>query len=705
MAVPGQDETTPSFSLGDVVSIVRMQSMLVLACVVAGLLLSVLYTALAPRQYRSVAVVHLSAAVGQEIRSERVLDSDQFNRWNRATFVKTQLDILKSRGFLGSVLDKYEGAGLDDGLVHDDAGLALLGSYVAVKARQGTELLDIEVTTDDPQKSMHLANLVAETFRDSNHEGMTESARSAKSWLDTQIGDAELEIERLAEELRSFQRENDLADAEDRSMVSSAMESLKMAYGSAKSERVIYENLVRQHERLARNQRWEDLAKEMSTPIISQYMEAYAVATTEQARVHARYGEKMAERIVADAEVARIRQELRTEIETTLDAERARLAILRTKEQEISNEIGRGKEGLLDIQAARVGYDRKKLEFDAVKENYARLQARRGELELQARTQLNNVRIVEEARAMPTPVSPSWTFDLLLGTLGGLAVGAAAGFLREWLDDTISSPLEVTTFLRAPFLGLIPKIDGETDEVKLGRYTHENPRSNVAEALRTIRTLLEMSPQGSPKRILVTSTVQSEGKTSTTIHLGVTFAKLDRKVLLVDCDLRRPRLHKVFEKTRDVGLSSALHREGSLDDMVLETGVPNLWVLPSGRGGDRPSELLASADLPRVLAELEERFDMLILDSPPSGVLSDARILSKHVDGVIVVVREHAVSRGLIRETILGLEQVGAHVFGVAVNAVDLTNGRTSYKYNYGYGYRYARYNYQYGERTDTAAK
>lgn len=705
MAVPGQQEEGPSFSVWDLWSIVRMQSALVATCLAVGLVLAVLYTALAPRKYRSVSVVHLSPAVGQEIETDRVLDSDQYNRWNRATFVKTQLDILQSRDFLGRVLDGYEGAGFEDGLVHDDAGLLLLASYVDVKPRQGTELIDISVTTDDPQKSMHLANLVSEEFEKHSHAALTDAAKNAKVWLDQQIVDAQEQIERLGGQIREYQRENDLADAEDRSMMSSAMDSLKGAYGQARSDRVIHENLVRTHERLSRQQQWEQLAKEMPTPIVNQYLEDYARLTTEQARVHARYGEKMVERVEIDAAVARIESQLRVELENTLNAERTQLRLLKEKEEQLSSEIASGKEGLLGQQQARLGYDRKKLELDALRDNYARLQARRSELELQSRTKLNNVRIIERARAIPIPVSPSWLFDIAVGAVAGLVVGGALAFLREWLDDTISSPLEVTTFLRAPFLGLIPKIEGETDEVRLGRYTHDNPRSSVAEALRTIRTLLEMSPEGSPKRLLVTSAVQAEGKTSTTVHLGVTFSKLDRRVLLVDCDLRRPRLHKVFGKSREIGLTTALHGDCGIDEIIQETGVPNLWFVASGRSGDRPSELLASAALPRVLAELESRFDMMVFDTPPSGVLSDARILSKHVDGLVMVVREHSVSRGMIREALQGLEQVGARIYGVAVNAVDLRNGRTSYKYNYGYGYRYARYNYQYGERSDTAAK
>jgi capsular exopolysaccharide synthesis family protein len=248
------------------------------------------------------------------------------------------------------------------------------------------------------------------------------------------------------------------------------------------------------------------------------------------------------------------------------------------------------------------------------------------------------------------------------------------------------------------FLGIIPKIPDETDETALALQSHRNPRSTVAEALRGIRTVLELDPTGAaPRRLLITSAVSAEGKTSTIVRLGVAFANLDKKVVMIDADLRRPRLHKIFGVDKDHGLSSLL-AGARIDDVVRHTEVPNLDFVPSGLGGERPNELLASPATEKLLAQLQERYDLILIDSPPTVLVSDARILSRLVDGVVVLVREQTTSRMLVREAILGLEQVQARVLGVIVNAVDLSKRRTSYKYysgygyGYGYGYRYDRY-------------
>ncbi len=312
--------------------------------------------------------------------------------------------------------------------------------------------------------------------------------------------------------------------------------------------------------------------------------------------------------------------------------------------------------------------------------------------------------MVQEAWPVYKPVEPNIPVNLLLGLIGGLVLGLSLGLTREYLDDTISSPLDVTTFLKVPFLGMIPKIEQLEDETDLALFTHENPRSTMAEAMRGTRTVLELSSSsGVLKRLLVTSAVSAEGKTSTVVRLGVAFANLNRRVLMIDADLRRPRIHKIFGHDREPGFTTVLSGAATLEDAVHETSVPNLWYLSSGRGGEHPNELLADPKVPLLLDEMEERFDMILIDSPPSVMLSDARILSRYVDGVVVLAREHSTSRVLIREAIGGLEQVGAKIFGVIVNAVDFGKRRTSYKYYYGYGYQYDKY---YGEEAiDEAAE
>ena len=204
------------------------------------------------------------------------------------------------------------------------------------------------------------------------------------------------------------------------------------------------------------------------------------------------------------------------------------------------------------------------------------------------------------------------------------------------------------------------------------------------------------------KTLMITSATLGEGKSTVSSFLALTIAKHKRtKTIIVDADLRRPRLHHIFAVPRTVGLSSLLQSSAKVDAAIVPTGIAGFDVLPAGPGSQRSNELLASSTMAELLDELDRRYDMVIIDTPPSGMLSDAAILSKLVEGVLVVVREQTVSRTLVREVVHRLQQVGAPVLGVVVNAVDMTGRASKYKYYYSYRYQY----YDEESKPEVAAK
>ena len=205
--------------------------------------------------------------------------------------------------------------------------------------------------------------------------------------------------------------------------------------------------------------------------------------------------------------------------------------------------------------------------------------------------------------------------------------------------------------------------------------------------------MIEMNPSGpSPRRILVTSSVAREGKTSTTLRLGVSFAQMGRRVVILDADLRRPRLHKVFGADNRVGLSSFLVGVAGIQELPNATPVPNLYAIYSGEQTEHPAELMASNKMEDLLQGLESMFDVILLDTPPSVALSDAVTLSRRVDGIVLVVKEQSVSRAVVRQTLDMMHQVDANVLGVVLNNVDLQRGGSKYKYYYAYRDYYASY-------------
>jgi capsular exopolysaccharide synthesis family protein len=258
------------------------------------------------------------------------------------------------------------------------------------------------------------------------------------------------------------------------------------------------------------------------------------------------------------------------------------------------------------------------------------------------------------------------------------------------LDRTIKTSEDVERELDIPFLGSLPMTDDSAaargEEAAL--MAHHQPSSVLAEAARGIRTnLLFMSPDKPYRRLLITSPGPGEGKTTVASTIAVALAQAGQRVILVDCDLRRPRLHKVFGRLNDAGVSSATLDLDSLDQMDLATVVPNLSVLPAGPHVPNPAEFLHSDALYALLDRLNERYDRVVIDTPPASVVSDASILSAKVQGVLMVFRSMKTPKDTARKTLRGLRDIDAPIVGGVLNALDAA--RLGYeKYHY-YHYKY----------------
>jgi polysaccharide biosynthesis transport protein len=654
-----------------------------LAVSVAGV-----YCVVAPRKYEARALLHVSSQTGQEVRVSEVIANDQ-GAASRIT-VNTQLDLLKSRNLREEVMRRYEALGFGD-LTLEGGGASALGAMLTVAPRRDSELVDVTVADRDPDRAARLVNLVAEVFREQTLEGRRDSAREAKVWLNKQLDEYRQRIVTENAALIEYQQINDLADAEeDVTRLSSSTSALNSAYGDVTMERALLETTVRSHENLVSRGEWETVAKDMATPLVGSLTEEYARVATENAQVASRYLPDHPDRKALDARLAGVLAELQKEVRRTLATERAQLAALRSSEGNLVEESDDAKALLLRRQGLLAEYERLKLQLEQTKAFYATLSQRDGELELASRTQLSNVRVVDDARPNANPVSPKITQSMLLALILGLVAGGIAAFLVEYLNDTISTPFDVTTYLRIPFLGIVPRLVEKVEERIGAMYLVERPTTPGAEAVRAIRAVLELSPKAeSLKRVLVTSSQTGEGKTNTVSNLAVAFAVLGRRVLLLDADMRRPRLHRVYDVERERGLSSILQGTLTADEAIVRTHVPNLDLLPAGPVPSGPNELIASVAMADLLTELDRRYDIVFIDTPPSGLLSDAVLLSKRVDGVIFVVREKRVSRRLASEAVHRLRQVGAPLLGAIVNDVDLSGASSRYRYHYEYQYQY----------------
>jgi succinoglycan biosynthesis transport protein ExoP len=297
--------------------------------------------------------------------------------------------------------------------------------------------------------------------------------------------------------------------------------------------------------------------------------------------------------------------------------------------------------------------------------------------------------LVQHASVAQKPVSPNVQLNLVLGLLAGLAVGVGIAVLREILDNRVRTVRDVELITDVPILGGIV-FDPKAKERPL--IVHADPRSPRAESFRTLRTNLQFLDIGRPDRsFVITSSIESEGKSTSAANLAIALADAGSRVLLIDADLRRPKLHEYLGLEGAVGLTDLLIGRAEPQDVIQPWGKADLFILPAGKIPPNPSELLGSEALINLISEFNKAFDVVLFDAPPLLPVTDAAILARTVGGTIVVCAAGRTHKAQLKGAFGTLENVGAPVSGIVLTMLP-TKGPDAYgygRYGYGYGYGY----------------
>ena len=312
------------------------------------------------------------------------------------------------------------------------------------------------------------------------------------------------------------------------------------------------------------------------------------------------------------------------------------------------------------------------------------------ETDLSSLLKTNNIHLLDAAIVPDSPIKPNLRVNLMLGTFLGLLAGLGLAFAAEWLDSSFKGQEDVERVLGLAFLGIVPSISdpslptGEKASIARDLFVHSHPKSSVAECCRSVRTnLLFMSPDRPLHKLLITSSSPQEGKTTTAISLGIAMAQSGNRVLVVDTDMRRPRLHRAFGVSNEVGLSTAVVGETKIEACVKSTDVPNLWVLPCGPVPPNPAEMLHAERFREIVAALAGKYDRILFDSPPLAAVADAAVLSTLVDGALLVLKAGKTTHEVAKRAVASLQAVNAPIAGVVLNDLDLESREYSYYYYY----------------------
>jgi succinoglycan biosynthesis transport protein ExoP len=716
------------FNLAEYVGMLRRHWKLAVVCCAVGLAGAGIHYAITPKAYEATTTIQIERRNLTPLSNAQ--NPWLENYWNME-FYPTQYELLQSRGLAERVvksLDLMEDPAFNPGAAKegahganaegDDAVLGSLADQIrgglSVEPVRATQLVQLSFRAASPDFAAKAANAFAEAYIDMGVEDRFATAGKASTFLSSQIETLKQEIQDKETQLQAFSRRSDIVSMDPGANVTlKRLEALNSQYIEAKKERIQRE--AQYHETLSGPR--ESMSDSLSNGVVSdQRSQVLRLERDYETRLKT-FKPDFPDMVSLKTEIEKARQHL-TEIvgEQVSKTKSNALAAYQTslrQEQALENDLNTLKREAIDQNSAAVEYTNLKVEIQTRRDLLDELLRKQSETEVAVRlqdTRQSNIRIIDKALVPGGPFQPSLRKDISYGVLLGLLFGIACAVLIEFLDRTVKTPEEVERKLGLPMLAVIQDLaesgkayggyssygygyDEGAEEGQRARpaaagwrekrkgtpvaaasphqielVPHERPRTLISESYRSLRTALLLSSAHELRAIAVTSAVAGEGKTATASNLAVVLAQLGRQVLLVDCDLRKPRLHQVFRVSNRFGLVNQLTATAEPETVFLPTEVPNLWVTPSGPIPPNPSELLASDRMRDWLKLVRARFDFVVLDTPPALAVTDATIVGLLADGVVLTLRSGKVTREEARLCRDRLRLAGIRILGAVLN-------------------------------------
>ncbi|MDY0042196.1 MAG: polysaccharide biosynthesis tyrosine autokinase [Desulforhabdus sp.] len=592
-----------------------------------------------------------------------------------------------------------EGHGLDlDRLRKDKSMATWFAQNLQVQPERDTTLINVSFSATDPALAQDAINTLIREFIGWQMDKRIEAASSAKHQLHKQIEVSRIQLEKAESELNKFAQKAGIVSLDSKlNLIYRQLEEMNRALAEAQAERVSKEALYAEAIRLSSGA----LPQIIDNPLIQKLREQYVQLKAEYEQMRDTFKDDYPTLKSLKAKMLDTQRRIKDEETRILDSIINDYSVALRKEGSLKKESEEKKELALDLNNRATQYKILEREVETNKEIYQSLLSRAKEIDANVGTDLSNIRVVDYADLPLTPYKPNVRLNLLLALVVGLMGGVGLAFFLEYLDDTVKGLDEISDRFHIPVLGVVPLAN--QDELKdLDNLVLLKPRAGFSEAVRTAKVSVQLSSymEQAPKSLLITSTAQQEGKSTLSANLAQAFASSDEKVVLLDVDLRKPRLHKVFcNNGQHKGISQILTGLCRLDEAVIKSEVPNLYFIPAGPIPPNPAELLASNRMRKLLDTLCNHFDYVIIDAPPATGFADVLALCSYVHGIILISILGHTHREALRIFRKSLHNVGGNLLGSVINKLDMRHQYGAY-YNKYYKYYYSYYQ-PYGEKSE----
>jgi polysaccharide biosynthesis transport protein len=701
--------TAPAGGVLDYIRMIRRGKLAMALAAATGVVAALAYTLLQPPLYQARTTIELQGLNEDFLHIRDVTPTSATA--DSAVDIQTQVRILQSRALLDRVSRKLRAGAwavpAARGPLPAVRRALGIGSTAPVanvrpRAQAATRLIEIVADSPDPRYAADFINTLTAEFIEQNLEGRWQTTRHTGEWLARQMEDVKARLEKSEDGLQGYARQSGLFFTQEKDNVADEkLRQLQTELGKAKADRIARQSRFE----LANNAPADSIAevlddgglRDLQSQITDLRRQAAELASS-FTPAHPRVLKVEAQIKSLEAALARERTNVITRIRNDFESARRRESLL-------AADYAAGLDAVAE-QAARVThYNILKREVDTNRQLYDSMLQRVKEAGIASALRASNVRVVDPAVPPAAPYKPSLPENLAAGLACGLACGFCILLWRERLDRTIHDPGDAATYLGLPELGTVPSaLVDQAPRRALIRFTGARPPapahsaelvamrrrpSAMADSIRaTVASILFAGRDGICPQVLVLSSAgPKEGKTTLAANLAIALSEIGHEVLLIDADLRRPRLHVVFDFENDRGLVDVLRATGclpdTLDDFMRYSGVPNLTLMTCGTAEPGDSALLHSQRFTGILELARTRFGMVLIDAPPMLAIADARVIARHSDGVILVARANETSRDSLRDACQRLAEDGTRVLGAVLNDWNPRKSKSQY-------YRYA---------------
>jgi succinoglycan biosynthesis transport protein ExoP len=717
------DLNTQEVHLSHYWNIIYKRWKVALSIVVVVMLGTYLASEFAKPLYRS----HIQLQIERENPNQLTVDDLFGIAASDQEFLQTQYVLLKSRGLGEKVIDdqqllsdrEFYPAGISG---KTPAQLAQLRSQMAdsvvgpleVIPVRNTSLVDVGYVSTSPRLAQKIAEGVGESFIRLNNEKKFESVRQASEFLERQIAQIRSDIEETRRQLQKYGESKGIISTADASSIpfqrlAKLNADLQNATNARLEKQNAYDTLTRANPESVTS----------GDSLVTQLTEEESRKTREYQQKLATFKPDYPEMVALKNSIDKTHQSRAAAISAAFarlkEAAHRDLVTAQQNENQMYAAVDTQKRETISINASAAGFTDLTNSLASKQSLLEQLEKRQNETEVTARLRgsasSNNIHITDHADLPTTRFNVTMKKNLQSAFPLGVVLGLAAIFFLEYMDRSIKTPEELERVTKFASLGVIPSAGSagrggygygygygrgtarlrpvpETAEAQAGidLLPHSDSRSAIAEAYRAFRTSLLLASASSPKVIVISSTFAREGKTTTSVNLATVLAQMGKPVLLIDADLRRPRLQKVFRGKMNLGLVNYLAANIPLDDVIQDTQVPNLSLILSGPTPPNPSELLGSDRMKHLIHEIRAKFAFVIFDSPPVMAVTDSIVLAANADGVVLCVHGGQTPRDIVQRAAERLRQSNIPVLGALLNNLDLQQ--------YGYSFKKSYYDY-----------